>query len=215
MSDEIKIAGNFTRRDWKELTFPVDDVSSSVDWSKAIDIFECRIRKRFLDPINYLIDEDRRQFEICQVTGNTDIPTFGFAILALDCLLAETLQGIRTGITDHKGKSKNLFKSFMSESHSVKEAFGDNNTAAHFFDWIRCELLHRGTIGENFTVTGKDDAPLHKDGQINRTKFHECIEAEFKSMLKILRGLPLDQSDYEDIRFMRGNVKNVFDALCP
>src|SRR6267143_3075965 len=73
----MRISPRFTADDWLQL-----DRSNQADWPHALEIFTDRIQGRFLDPIRRL-----RSYN-----GS------GFAILALDSLLVETLQQFWEGV---------------------------------------------------------------------------------------------------------------------
>jgi hypothetical protein len=70
------ISRNYTAKDWKSLTFKTED-----EWQKAVDIFLDRIETRYLIHIDRIIKHR----------------TSGFAVLALDCTLIETLEQFRRG----------------------------------------------------------------------------------------------------------------------
>ena len=70
MTKPMRISPCFTVDDWKALHFLTEK-----EWQKAINIFEDRIRGRFLRVIELV---ERYTYS-------------GFAILALDCLLIEVV----------------------------------------------------------------------------------------------------------------------------
>ena len=70
--------GNWTDAHWKKLTFSSED-----DWDTAIEIFEDRIKYRYLDAIQVLQDDDTEHY--C----THEQRRFGFAMMALACLLAD------------------------------------------------------------------------------------------------------------------------------
>ena len=57
-------------------------------WKRALEIFDDRIQGRFFEPINTLKGKDINQN--------------GFAVMALDCLLVETLYQFYSSITEPK-----------------------------------------------------------------------------------------------------------------
>ena len=76
----MQIAPGVRDSDWIALNL---DDPKSPDWARAIDILEGRICERFVVPVDFLIAAEEPR-----------LPTerkFGFAVLAVDCLLVETL----------------------------------------------------------------------------------------------------------------------------
>ena len=76
---DFRISPNFKSSKWNELDLRAKD---SLDWKVAVDIFEDRIEGRFLKQIEILANKSDRKIREFS----------GFAIMALDCLLIETLQ---------------------------------------------------------------------------------------------------------------------------
>jgi hypothetical protein len=84
-----------TTEQWAELR-PQLLAANEEAWKKAVEVFECRMQERFFRCIELLLNE-----------GKTDLPenerTFlrsmvpGFAIMALCCILIETLQAFYEG----------------------------------------------------------------------------------------------------------------------
>ena len=156
----------------------------SVDWNTAIEIFEARIRRRFLDPVDELVKFERGRSK----------QTFGFAILAIDFLVIETLQGFREGTINHNKESGKLFTSFLIRWDAFKECVptsGDpKKLAGQVYRDYRCALHHSGSTegalrvgikGPVFSFTSEHDI------KINRTCFHEHLKCEFEAYLVQLR----------------------------
>jgi hypothetical protein len=87
--------------DWKKL-----DLDEPENWPAAILLFENRIRDRFTGAIEFLIADD----EVRLATERQR----GFAVLALDCLLVETPQAFRRGLTDRPIRGANRRNSVSS-----------------------------------------------------------------------------------------------------
>lgn len=177
--DDMEIAPGYTVRDWKVLDLSGDDAGQ---WFRAIKIFETRIRRRFIEPVDVLIAH-----EIGQERG-----TFGFAILAIDCLLVETLQRFREGRIE-EGENGRLIRTFLHQQ--LGSHFDDgseaNSKAGIFYKRCRCGIHHSGQTDGDFRVR-RSGALITVKGDcvtVNRTAFHEAIKREFDAYLVELADL--------------------------
>ncbi len=189
-NDVMRISPQYSVCDWKALTF-----SNEEDWQKAIVIFEDRIRGRFLKFIDLIKDDNFS----------------GFAVLALDCLLIETLQQFREGEEETpSGKARKYFVRFLTKT-SFRE-FLTEDTAGKFYDQIRCGILHQAEVKKNSLVRISQNEPLVKlteDGEgvvVNRKSFHEHLVKVFEEYLSCLR----DPSNKDQ----RYKFKKKMDCIC-
>ena len=110
IEDKTKISGYTTVGDWKSLRLVLlQNIKEFPEetWNKVYEIFEWRIRSRFLDPINSILEKDLKGGE-------------GFTIVAIQCILIEFLEAFYQGkiyTIKHKDlwaheyvSSKQLFK---------------------------------------------------------------------------------------------------------
>lgn len=188
MKYPMKISPTYSIADWKKLDF-----SAEGDWPTAVAIFEDRIRGRFLDMVDKI--EDR--------------PFAGFAVLALDCLLIETLQQFYEGTseTPYK-KGEEYFVNFLTRT-AFNEHF-DKEQAQLFYDHIRCGILHQAETKEGSLI--HLNGPLviltsnPKSIVINRKKFHKKLLEVFERYLSQLK----DPSNGE----LRDNFKRKMNYIC-
>jgi hypothetical protein len=201
MTEGLKIAPGILAKQWRKQTLDVTSPESA-DWAKAVEIFDARIRGRFFAPVDALIDSEQDQRN----------KTFGFTILATDCLVMETLQGFREGEVNHNGISGRLFRSFLTGWEVFRSCLPQNGNAERLADRVyidcRCALLHSGaTDGElRVGVSGPafKFAGNHVE-RINRTSLHNGLKREFDGYLARLR-----QAD-QDV--LRRNFKTKMDAI--
>lgn len=188
----MRISARFTVDDWKTLTFLTEE-----EWQKAIDILEDRINSRFLGVIQSI---ERYEYS-------------GFAVLALDCLLIETLQQFRDGVSETpRGMSEDYFVRFLTKTSFAK--FFDRALAKMFYRQIRCGILHQAEIKGSSRVLIRRQVPLvclaeDRDGLvINRKRFHRQLVKEFKNyVLRLRKNDPLDEK-------LRYNFKKKMDCIC-
>lgn len=172
------IAPGIRRDEWLKLNL---NDPHSPDWNRAIEIFNQRIRSRYIEPADLLIEEDRKRKPIER--------RYGFSILAIDCLLIETLQSFRDGLTNTKNKSKKMFERFLTRSESFRQHFSKDEAVSFYYDF-RCGILHQAEVmGPSLLwsvglLKGKksDGTPY-----INRTKIHECLKDEIERYAEELR----------------------------
>ena len=192
MTEPLRISPRFTVDEWKDLHFLTEE-----QWQKAIDVFEDRIRGRFLKFIKLI---ERYTYS-------------GFAVLALDCLLIETLQQFRKGVFETPPReSKEYFVEFLTETSFAD--FFDSALAEMFYDQIRCGILHQAEIKSSSRVLIRHQALLvsftdDKEGLvINRKLFHRQLVKEFENYVAQLRKKDPPNKD------LRQKFKNKMDYIC-
>ena len=191
MTEPMRISPRYNVDHWAGLAFATEQ-----DWQEAINIFEDRIRGRFLEIIDRVEDEEFA----------------GFAVMALDCLLIETLQQFREGSErTPPNKSCRYFVEFLTQT-SFKDYFTTEDMAEVFYDQIRCGILHQAETKGNSRLVIRPDVALVSptaDGEgliINRRLFHEQLVRVFEEYVSSLR----DASDSE----LRKNFKHKMDYIC-
>lgn len=187
----MEIASGFTCDDWKSLD--LSNLKNS-DWGKAISVFRSRITERYINPADILIDHSERRF--------------GFTILAIDCLLIETLQAFKDGNEKtQRTKGKQVFVKFLTQSINLGKHFS-NKYAVEFYDSYRNGILHQAQIKKNHLVWSVGAVVHEKNGAmvINRTKFHQLLKKDFEDYIQLL-------SDANNTK-LRCNFKLKMDTLC-
>ena len=172
----MQIAPGTNAADWKKL-----DLDNVGDWETAVSIFERRIRGRFTDAIDFLIADDEPLPAIER--------RWGFAVLTLDCLLVETLQAFRRGLTDTRSKSRELCVQFLTERAAFKPFFTSPDIAARFYYEFRCGLSHNAQVFGDGLVWSIGPLLTMKGTQMiaNRTAFHQALLAELDEYITALR----------------------------
>ena len=202
LPEDLEIAPGYTVACWKNLDLD-PDLPRSDDWKKAIRIFDTRIRCRFFNPVDELLEIEKRKSQ----------KTFGFAILAIDFLVLETLEGFREGETNHKGKSKRLFTDFLKQWDTFTKCLPANGKperyACKIYKAYRCALHHSGATDGAFRVGVSGpvfDFKTDHEVKINRTCFHRTLKCEFERYVR--------QLDAPDNQVLRENFKKKMDAIC-
>lgn len=198
-SDDFEIAPAFRVSDWKNL-----DIQNSTEftrvWGTAIDVFERRINARFINQIEVMVNN-----------GDSATAGFsGFAIVALDCLLIETLDQFYNG--NHRTPSGKrhykllfwrkyadphvaAFHAVFQRSSTLKTIFDTTEKTKVFYQHIRCGLLHQAQTKKNSKINRKIRAPVvwcdekkPANGLIvHPLHFHECVKDVYSEYLKELR----------------------------
>ncbi len=179
-SRSLQISPKYTVAFWRSLELDTDNPKQG-DWLKAVDVLRDRIHGRFITPAQTLIEFDK---------GNKQ-QTFGFAVLALDCLVLETIQGFKEGVPNHTGHSTRLFKEFLGAWEPFIDCLDAGmvaeTKAVEFYKQGRCALHHSGAT-EKMTVG--ISGPMIKFGNdnitVNRTLLHTELVAEFDRYLEAL-----------------------------
>ncbi|WP_343101154.1 hypothetical protein [Romboutsia sp. MSSM.1001216sp_RTP31141st1_G3_RTP31141_220114] len=146
------ISVEFRREDFMELGLTMD--SEDDKWDRAINIFDDRIRGRFLNQIENL-------------TKYNDLIRDGFSIMALNCLLIETLLQFKNGWDQTpSGRNKIEYKKFLKEE--FPEIFNNDKIAKLFYEDIRCGILHSAQTKNRSKLTFEQEyiVKLEEDNQV-------------------------------------------------
>jgi len=179
----VRISRNYSVEDWKRLRF-----ASEADWKQAVAIFEDRLETRYLEHIRAILPRS----------------TSGFAVLALDSVLIETLEQFRRGKPKTpKRQGQQYFEAFLTET-AFSEHF-DVPLAALFYKTIRCGLLHQAEAEGTSRIKRGGGRPLiaytvdHSGVVINTRRFHEILEQVIRDYSAQLRK-PDSMSEREAFR---------------
>lgn len=174
----MEIAKGISHTDWHklELTNPISN-----DWERAIDIFSKRLTERYLEPADRLVEIEKD----LQPTQKK----YGFTVLAIDCMLIETLQSFYEGETDTNGKSKKMFVNFLTGRDSFKTYFTTTDLAERFYYNYRCGILHQSEtqVGAKVWAVGELLMQHGTDLTVNRVAFHEGLKKEFEKYIETLK----------------------------
>lgn len=202
---DAELCSGFRKSDWKELAQRLDD-NDETAWLKAIGVFERRISERFITSIDALVSADTKSDVKSAEDANAPKCIPGFSIVALCCLLIETLQSFRESLTDlapgegpcsfPSGKciksppgTRQQFEAFLLRP-AFQGAF-DDEIAACFVRGIRNGILHEAETRKWVIWRDEPEGRIvekEDDGfALNRNLFYAAIKKEFECYLEDLR----------------------------
>jgi hypothetical protein len=149
------------------------DSSNPKDWSTAADVIRDRLDGRFL-----------RFASNCLKAKHS-----GFVVLAIDCLLAETIQQFRDGVTNGQGRSEEMVKRFLEGTRFQPDFDAEARKA--FYQDIRCGLLHQAEAKKMWLIRRRQPGLLQKvtDGQgyiVDVERFHAGLQGSLNDYLKLI-----------------------------
>jgi hypothetical protein len=175
MTAQTRISPQFESSDWATLRPRLDDPADTSAWTRAINIiFHDRIQSRLLEPTNRLSN----------ATDSADLG-FGFAMLALDCLLIDTIQSFREGrLKGSEARTAKAFVDFFRASARLSVEFQSRRVIDEFYDAIRCGLMHDGETRKGWRIKRRHATSVVErvsDGHLlYRDNFHDAVRAEFE-----------------------------------
>jgi hypothetical protein len=186
--DALRISPRYTSLDWQRL-----DSSKPEDWLKAVEIVRDRLEGRFL----------------CFANDCLKKPDSGFVVLAIDCLLAETIQQFKDGVTDGRGQSETMITRFLEGSRFQPDFDADARKA--FYVDIRCGLLHQAEAKKMWLIRRKQPSLLQEttggEGYIiDVGRFHAALQNSFDEYLKAI----VESSNAP----LRSNLWKKMDHIC-
>lgn len=186
--EALRISPKYSSVHWLALSG-----ANKQDWAKAVEIVRDRLSGRFLRFADECLND----------------PYSGFVVLALDCLLAETIEQFKSGATSGAGKSRQYITRFLSTARF--QPYFDKDARTHFFEDIRCGLLHQAEAKEMWLVRRGSSEMLQQVGDgrgyiIDVKQFHGAVHGTLEDYLEHL----VDPSKNE----LRANLWKKMDHIC-
>lgn len=189
-TNQMRISPKYTSSDWLELKF-----DQETDWPVAIRIFRDRIEGRFLRYIRKIASYNFS----------------GFAVMALDCLLIETLQQFYEGAKETPVKKSGAYFVKFFTSGIFKECFTEE-IAKIFYSDVRNGILHQAEIKRNSKISIKRLYPVVSlsNGKtaitVNRRLFHSSLLEEYDAYLRRLAN--------PEEKKLRNNFRKKMNYIC-
>jgi hypothetical protein len=165
----------------------IDDYLVMVDNEEKdliADIIETRLIERYIAP-----------FEIKSASKS------GFSMMAIACLLIETIDCFKEGVDDTRGETKQSFIRFFEK----EPLFIDfKSRALDFYSNVRCGLLHQGETKKGWRINRKNDTPLLEGKSINANLFILNLKNVIRSYAAELKA-----SDFNDSRIWTNTLRKM------
>jgi hypothetical protein len=97
----------------------------------------------------------------------------GFTIMAIGCLVIETLEAFYQGRVDTKGESSAMFKAFFKRDTPLK-VFGEGNN--WFYKHIRCRILQQSEARGGWRILRRGPLLDNSTKSINATRFRTELQ---------------------------------------
>lgn len=186
----MKLSPNYTEKQWRTA------FDGREDWQLAISIVEDRIQGRWLDAADRLAGEKHS----------------GFAILALDCIVLESLWGFMNGKAVPPRRERQVYRKILTDPRfGWTAALSDS-----FREYVRNGIIHdaetrRGWLIGRTTPSGVVPQPVKTGGyRLNRTKFHQALKGTFNDWIADLRAGDIDLRSK-----MRSRMNQIVDRHAP
>lgn len=179
----ISISPKYQVRHFTDLDLKLD--SEAHIWDQAINIFVDRIENRFVIIIQDLLGKVRTDYGVID---------YSFSVMALNCLLIETLRQFKLGEDATVGNNEKAFVGFFKSSRFFNECISNKN-AKLFYNHIRCGILHQAQTKYNSQLA------INQEVMIERLEDDsQCIRVDVEHFTNALI------QDYEE--YLR-NIRNI------
>lgn len=197
---------HFRIKHWLEMRGRLRSDDYDGDWARAITAFQRRFAERFIKPADAILEQDN---------DDKDIPEGrGFAVLALDCLLLESLYGYQRGRHTRAGATSEAFERVLLEE-PFRGAFEPENRAARFGRAVRNSILHDGEtrdgwiVWKSWSTSGPMVEPTNNGvTRVYRDVFHIGVKSYVDAYFVNLCGHDVRGAD------LRENFKCRVNELC-
>ena len=154
--NDITVGVGSTLEDARRIIRHLRCDSHEEQWQEAVGLFANRINNRFI-------------FAIDQLLKSKNLEAVAMPIMALNCLVIETMYQFKKGEDETRCNNLKAFKSFFRNSYYLKEC---ESASEKFYKGVRCGLLHQGQVKNSVAVeVGYIDAPLYREQPVGRITY--------------------------------------------
>ncbi len=156
----VELSSSFSSEDWPAL-------KASRDKQQIISVLRHRYEERYFSPF-----EDNNS-------------KHGFSMMAISCLVIESLCAFEKGKNQTEDNGSNLFEEYFSNSKYLVEFSG---LGREFYKHIRCGILHQAETTGGWRIRRAEGEPLLNKAEkiIHATKFMNALKSEFECFLNTL-----------------------------
>lgn len=140
-------------------------LADAEDRTSIADFIVERFEERYLDPVE--VDPKKKN---------------GFTIMAVSCLMIESLEPFRRGWKDSRNKSELAFCSFFSHWDAFSEF---RPVSADFYRHVRCGILHQAETTGGWRIVRR--GPVRAETTVNATKFAQSLRHVLRDYSSSLR----------------------------
>lgn len=160
-------------------------LSTSVNLNKLSQLIKDKNRNEIADFINERFSERY----IMPIKNLNPKEKHGFSIMAVSCLMIESLESFKLGYKDTKYKSKETFAKFLSTEPEFIDFIGNED---EFYTNVRCGILHQSETTNGWKIRRKGQLFDRQTKTINATKFLGKLE---KTLNRYVSDLKLEEWD--------------------
>ena len=121
----------------------------------------------------------------------------GFTIMAISCLMIESLESFHKGWPDSNRKSQLAFCNFFdkNDNFSFLKGYGED-----FYKNVRCAILHQGETAKGWHIRREGKVFERRTKTINAKIFHDEVEVSLENYCLSLRNANWNSEIWKNFR---------------
>lgn len=140
-----------------------------------------RFTERYIKPINNLDKTEKH----------------GFSIMAVCCLMIESLESFKNGWHSTRNRSEQAFKEFLKSENEFMEL---KDHASQFYKHIRCGILHQSETTDGWKIQRKGELFDSESKTINASEFLIRMEKSLEQYVQHLKVSDWDSERWDNLR---------------
>lgn len=145
---------------------------------------------------NFVLERFSERY-INPIKSSDPIDKHGFSIMAISCLMIESIESFKNGWEDTRNRSETAFKSFFSRE-SEFEIF--RTVSSQFYKNVRCGILHQSETTNGWKIRRSGILFNDQTKTINASLFLSSLEKVLNNYVSNLKTADWDSSDWDNLR---------------